>query len=648
MALAPGANAVDIYGIRPGQTVEPSPKTAISHSNTYIRIIMSFQLSFPHEPAGDQPAAIEELVKRVNEGKKYQVLEGVTGSGKTLTMAHVIQQVQRPTVVLSPNKTLADQLYGEFKALFPDAAVRYFISDYDYFHPQTYNGRYDRYTDKSASLDPVLSAHRMATVIDLLRRRDVVVVCSISGVFDIGAPQDYRDVTIRLAVGQVVDRDALLARLGQIGFKRGHPSSTPGAVQVCSDCLEILPTYENLAYHIGFRGNEVVQLATYNAQNGGNVVDDLRELSIYPARLKVRPEWKITAGIDSIEKELNQWYEKLKRDAELLTDQRLREVELLKAQRLRTRGEHDIRLMRETGYCNGIEHYDRHLGDRLPGTPPYTLLNFFPNDYLTFVDESHITTHQIKAMHSGNRSQKQGLVDHGSRLPSTKDARPLSREEWEKQVNQVIFVSATPGPYELKKTGGVVVEQVIRPTGLLDPIIQIEPKQNQIQHLVGQIRERKRKDERVLVLTVTQESAKDVKARLDGPDIRCEVLDEEVKPRNRTKILQGFRRGDFDVLIGIALLREGMDLPEVSLVAILDADNKRFSLARNEIALIQIIGRAARHDNGTVILYANKTVTGAMARAVHKTRLRREKQEEYNRRNNITPRSIRDVRPHGG
>ncbi len=585
-----------------------------------------FRLVSPFQPAGDQPQAIEALVDGLRRGLKHQVLMGVTGSGKTFTMANVIQAVQRPTLVMSHNKTLAAQLYAEFKEFFPYNAVRYFVSYYDYYQPEAYIPQRDIYIEKDASINEQIERLRLAATSALISRRDVIIVASVSCIYGIGSPEDYRQMMIPLRVGQIVDRDEVLERLVSIQYERNDAAFEPGKFRVRGDCVEVFPTYDESAVRIEFWGDEIEKLSLVHPISG-ELLQRQEEIYIYPAKHFVLPENRIQRAIEEIRRELDE------RVAELRA-----EGKLLEAQRLLARTRFDLEMLQQVGYCPGIENYSRPLSGRPPGTPPDTLFSFFPKDFLLFVDESHVTIPQIRGMYHGDHNRKVTLVEHGFRLPSALDNRPLTFEEWESKINQVIYVSATPGPYELEKCGGRVVEQIIRPTGLLDPEIEVAPASRQIPHLIEQIRQRAAAGERVLVTTLTKRLAEDLADYLAKQGIRCKWIHSELDAFERVELLRDLRNGAFDVLVGINLLREGLDLPEVSLVAILDADKEGF--LRSSTSLIQTIGRAARNVNAKVILYADQ-VTESMQRAIEETRRRRRLQEEYNRQHGITPETIR-------
>jgi len=587
---------------------------------------VEFQLEAPFQPAGDQPQAIDALVEGLRREKKHQVLMGVTGSGKTFTMANIIQRVQRPALVISHNKTLAAQLYSEFKEFFPRNAVHYFVSYYDYYQPEAYIPQRDIYIEKDASINDEIDRLRLASTSSLVSRRDVIIVASVSSIYGLGSPEDYRQMMVALERGQTIDRDEMLMKLVDIQYDRNDVSFERSKFRVRGDCVEVWPSYEEFAFRIEFWGDEVDQLSLINPTSGECIATQ-DQLFIYPAKHFVMPDERIAHAVDLIREELEEQLQKFRDQGKLL-----------EAQRLNARTRFDIEMLQEVGYCPGIENYSRPLSDRQPGEKPDTLYDFFPEDFMLFVDESHVTVPQIGAMYVGDRNRKQTLVEHGFRLPSALDNRPMRFEEWEQMVNQAVHVSATPGPYELEKVGGEVVEQVIRPTGLLDPEIDIAPARTQVPHLLDRIRERAEVGERVLVTVLTKRLAEDLAAYLNEQNVACKWLHSELDAFERVELLRNLREGHFDALVGVNLLREGLDLPEVSLVAILDADKQGF--LRSETSLIQTIGRAARNVNAKVILYADK-VTDAMSNAIQETGRRRRLQGEYNQQHGITPETVR-------
>jgi len=588
---------------------------------------VNFKLRSNYQPRGDQPAAIDQLVRGVEAGEKHQVLLGVTGSGKTFTMAKVIDAVNRPALVLAHNKTLAAQLYHEFKSFFPENAVEYFVSYYDFYQPEAYVPSADVYIEKEATINDELDKLRMSATRSLFERRDVIIVASVSCIYGLGSPEAYYGMLVMLEKGQHTSREALLRRLVDIQYDRSEDLRR-GTFRVRGDMIEIYPTYEDNGYRIEMWGEQIDALRQIDPLTGEVRAgqEDLTRVPIYPKTHYVMPAEQRERAIVSIYEELEWWKKELERAGKFV-----------EAQRLTQRTLFDIEMMRTIGYCHGVENYSRHLSGRLPGEAPPTLLDYLPQDYLLFVDESHQTIPQVRGMHAGDRSRKETLVNYGFRMPSALDNRPLTFEEFEHRVNQALYVSATPGPYELTKSGGLFVEQVIRPTGLVDPQVEIRPVKGQVDDLLEEIRIRAERNERVLVTTLTKRMAEDLSEYFTEIGVRCRYLHSEVETLDRIKILRDLRRGEFDVLIGINLLREGLDLPEVSLVAILDADKEGY--LRSATSLIQTMGRCARHISGRAILYAD-TRTGSMNQAISETNRRRDKQLAYNKENNITPESI--------
>ncbi len=586
---------------------------------------MTFELASSYEPRGDQQSAIEQLVRGVRDADPHQVLLGVTGSGKTFTMAKVVEAVNRPTLVLAHNKTLAAQLYQEFRSFFPNNAVEYFVSYYDYYQPEAYMASTDTYIEKESTINDEIDRLRLSATRSLFERRDVLIVASVSCIYGLGSPEAYYGMLLMLEKGQKVSRREVLTKLVEVLYERNDADFRRGTFRVRGDTIEVFPTYENLGYRIELWGDDVEQLSTFDPLTG-DVIRRLDRLTVYPKSHFVMPRVRLEQAVRTVRAELKDWEALLERQGKLL-----------EAQRVHQRTLFDIEMMKEVGYCHGIENYSRHLTGRMPGEPPPTLLDYLPNDALMFIDESHQTVPQLRGMYHGDRSRKANLVEYGFRLPSALDNRPLTFTEFQTRIKQLVYVSATPGPYELTRTGGVVVEQVIRPTGLTDPMVDVRPVIGQIDDLLGAIRDRVAVRERVLVTTLTKRMAEDLAEYYTEVGVRCRYLHSEIETLERIKILRGLRKGEFDVLIGINLLREGLDLPEVSLVAILDADKEGF--LRSAGALIQTVGRAARNLNGMAIFYADK-VTDSMRRAMDETDRRRLIQVSYNEANGITPESI--------
>jgi excinuclease ABC subunit B len=583
-----------------------------------------FKVVSPFQPTGDQPSAINDIVLSLNAGNRYTTLLGATGTGKTFTVAKVIEETQRPTLIIAHNKTLAAQLYAEFKEFFPENAVEYFVSYYDYYQPEAYVPKSDLYIEKDSSINDEIDRLRLAATSALMSRRDVVIVASVSCIYGIGNPEEYGRFTLKLKKGEVRRRELVLRMLVAIQYQRNDINLTRGHFRVRGDTLEIQPAYAETAYRIEFFGDEVERITEIDILTG-EILNSVDEIDIYPAKHYVTAQEKVQVAIKEIESELDQRIAQFKA-----------EEKLLEAQRIEQRVRYDLEMLREVGFTSGIENYSRHLDGRAAGTPPFTLLDYFPDDFLLVIDESHITIPQVGGMYNGDRARKQTLVDFGFRLPSALDNRPLQYDEFEKRFRQVVYVSATPGPYELKQSQ-LVAEQVIRPTGIVDPVVEVKPVKGQVDDLVGQIRERTARGERVLVTTLTKRMAEDLTQYLLELNIRVQYLHSEVQTVERVEILRDLRLGEYDVVVGINLLREGLDLPEVSLVAILDADKEGF--LRSGTSLIQTIGRAARHVEGKVIMYADR-ITDSMKKAIDETERRRAKQTEHNKAHGIEPTTI--------
>lgn len=591
-----------------------------------------FELKSKYKPEGDQPLAIEKLVQGINEGKRHQTLLGATGTGKTFTVSNVIQKVEKPTLIIAHNKTLAGQLYSEFKEFFPDNAVEYFVSYYDYYQPEAYVPQTDTFIEKDASINDEIDKLRHSATSSLFERKDVIIIASVSCIYGLGNPEEYRELVLSLRTGMEIERNQLLRKLVDIQYERNDIDFQRGTFRVRGDVVEIFPaSRDEHCMRVEFFGDEIDRIREVDALTG-EIMGDRDHIAIFPASHFVTREEKMQVAIKNIEKELEEQLAIMKE-----------ENKLLEAQRLEQRTRYDLEMMREMGFCSGIENYSRHLTLRPSGSTPYTLLDYFPDDFLIVVDESHVTLPQIRGMFNGDQARKKVLVDHGFRLPSAMDNRPLRFEEFEKKTQQLLYVSATPGPYELEHTPEMV-EQIIRPTGLLDPIIEVRPIEGQIDDLLGEINERIEKNERVLVTTLTKKMSEDLSAYLKEIGIKVQYLHSEIKTLERIEIIRDLRLGKFDVLVGINLLREGLDIPEVSLVTILDADKEGF--LRSERSLIQTIGRAARNSNGRVIMYADK-ITDSMQKALDETERRRTIQQEYNAKHGVTPttiqKEIRDV-----
>jgi len=584
-----------------------------------------FKLVSDYKPAGDQPEAIEKLTKGLMENRRFQTLLGVTGSGKTFTMANVIANINRPTLVISHNKTLAAQLYSEFKGFFPENAAEYFVSYYDYYQPEAYVPQTDTYIEKDASINDEIDRLRLSTTSSLMSRNDVIIVASVSCIYGLGSPSDYQEMLVFFNKGDEVTRDDALRRLVDIQYERNDIDFHRGKFRVRGDVVEIFPAYEETALRVELFGDVVDRICQIDPITG-NILQELDRVAIYPAKHFVTTQSKIDKAIVSIEEELEIQLKKLRG-----------ENKLLEAQRLESRTKYDMEMLREIGYCNGIENYSRHLSGRAPGSRPYCLLDYFPEKFLTIIDESHVTVPQVRGMYNGDRARKEVLVEYGFRLPSCLDNRPLRFDEFENLVQDVIFASATPNECEIRKSGGIVIEQIIRPTGLVDPEIVVKSTKGQIDDLISEVRKRAERKERVLVTTLTKRMAEDLATYLEEMGIRVKYLHSEIDALMRVRILRDLRLREFDCLVGINLLREGLDLPEVSLVAVLDADKEGF--LRSQTSLIQVSGRAARNINGQVIMYAD-TITGSMKKAIDETNRRRNIQLEYNKEYHITPRSI--------
>ena len=584
-----------------------------------------FKLHSQFKPMGDQPEAIKQLSEGVMRGDRDQVLLGITGSGKTFTMANVIEKVQKPTLILSHNKTLAAQLYGEFKALFPENAVEFFISYYDYYQPEAYLPVTDTFIEKDLSMDEEIDRLRLKATTSLIGRQDVIIIASVSCIYGIGSPDSYRAMLVQVYKGQTLDQKSYLKDLVNIHYNRNDMVLEPGTFRVRGDVIEVFPKYDQFAVRIELFGDEVEAIYSFNVLTGERL-QVFDEFWVYPARHFVTSRENLHRAMDDIRGELIPRLEQLREDGNLL-----------EAQRLEQRTFYDLEMMSELGYCSGIENYSMHLEGRKPGERPSTLIDFFPDDFLMFADESHVSIPQIRGMYNGDRARKINLVEHGFRLPSAMDNRPMKFEEFDESINQLIYVSATPSDYELEKCGGVIVEQVLRPTGLLDPKIVLRPTEGQIDDLIGEVRKVVANNERVLITTLTKRMAEDLTDYLKGVNIRAEYMHSDIKTVERVSILRGLRMQEFDVLVGINLLREGLDLPEVSLVIVLDADKEGF--LRSKSSLLQVSGRAARNVNGRVILYGDK-ITASMQNLIDETDRRFKIQSEYNKNNGITPKTI--------